>query len=214
MPVAGNPGDCWEVRVIGVQEEQETDNVLHFVEDSATANVELNLILALATCFLTHFVPVATSSWSLTEIRWKRVSPTLGPEFVTVPTGTLVGAGNAAALPTMNSVVISKRSTEGGRSKRGRMFLPGIPENATINSKLDEGHAFWAGVLAFIACVADKFINVGEPIGSDQFSLAVYSRKIGGSHLPFGAAGFQVINQLVPHNIIGTTNSRKIGRGR
>lgn len=214
MPFAGNPGDCWEVRVIGVQEEQETDNVMHFVEDTATADVELNLILALATCFLEHLVPVTSAAWALKELRWKRVSPTLGPEFVTVPTGTLVGAGNAAALPTFSSVAVDKRSLLGGRTHRGRFHLPGIPEAGTINSKLDKTHAFWLGVVAFVACVAEKFINVGEPLGSDQFSLAIYSRKVGGKTLPYGAAGFTPVSQLIPSEVIGTTNSRKLGRGR
>jgi|SRR5690349_5911974 len=214
MPIAGSVDDRWEVRVIGEQEEQETDNVLHFIEETSTTDVELNLILALATCFLEHLVPVTSSAWQLKELRWKKVSPTLGPEFVTVPTGTLVGAGNAAALPTMNSVVVSKRSAEGGRSKRGRMFLPGIPENATINSHLDTSHAFWLGVVAFVACVAEKFINIGEPLGSDQFALAVYSRKIGGATLPFGGTGFTKVTQLRPDSLIATTRSRKVGRGR
>jgi len=213
MPIVGNVGDCWEVRVRGSMENQETDNVIHFVEETATADVELHLILALAECFITHLLPVMSSSWKLVDIVWKKVSPVLGPEQITVPTGDLIADGNAAALPSFNSVVISKRTLEGGRSKRGRMFLPGIPEAATLNSSFDTTHAFWAGVVAFAACLAEKFINIGEPLGSDQFALAVYSRTIGGSTLPFGAAGFTKVSSLSVSQLIGSTRSRKVGRG-
>lgn len=213
MAIAGSPGDCWEVRIVGKMENQETDNVFHFVEDSATADVELNLILALAECFITHLLPVLSSQWQLTSIKWKKVSPVLGVEQETIPAGTLVAAGNAAALPSYCSAVVSKRTLVGGRSHRGRFYLPGIPEAATINSSLDTSHAFWTALIAFVACVTTKFINVGEPIGSDQFSLAVYSRKIGGSTTPFGASGFTVVSQLVPSAALGTTRSRKVGRG-
>jgi hypothetical protein len=194
-------------------ENQETDNVLHFVEETATADVELHLILALVECFTTHLLPVTSSAWSLRDVIWKKVSPTLGPEMVTVPTGDLTADGNAAALPSFNSVVISKRTLEGGRSKRGRMFLPGIPEAATVNSQLDTTHAFWTAVLAFAACLATKFINIGEPLGSDQFALAVYSRTIGGSTLPYGASGFTKVSSLTVSQLIGSTRSRKVGRG-
>lgn len=214
MAIAGSPGDCWEVRVIGEMEEQETDNVFHFVEDSATADVELQLILALAECFITHLIPVLSSQWQLKSIKWKKVTPTLGVEQETIPAGVLVGAGNAAALPSFNSVVVSKRTLEGGRSHRGRFYLAGIPEAATVNSSLDTTHAFWTALIAFVACVASKFVNVGEPIGSDQFSLAVYSRKIGGATFPLGASGFTPVSQLIPSAAIGTTRSRKVGRGR
>lgn len=213
MPVVGSPADCWEVRVRGRQENQETVNVLHFVETTSTADVELHLILALAECFITHLIPVVSSQWVLENIAWKKVSPTLGPEFVTVPTGDLSGNGNAAALPSYCSVVISKRTEEGGRSKRGRMYLPGIPEAATLNSSLDTSNAFWIAVVAFVACLADKFIHIGEPLGSDQFEMAVYSRTIGGETYPLGAAGFEPVSQLVPSAALGTTRSRKVGRG-
>jgi hypothetical protein len=213
MPIVGAPGDAWEVRVIGKIENQETDNVFHFVEDSATSDVELNLILALAECFLTHLVPVLSSQWQMTSIKWKKVSPVLGVEQETIPAGILIGAGNAAALPSYCSAVVSKRTLVGGRSHRGRFYIPGIPEPATINSSLDTGHAFWIALIAFVACVTEKFVNVGEPIGSDQFSLSVYSRKIGGSSTPFGAAGFTPVSQLIPSAALGTTRSRKVGRG-
>lgn len=214
MAVPGAAGDAWEVRIIGEQESQETNNVLHFLQTSASADVELHLILALAECYITHLLPVVTSAWKLREFRWKKVKPELGPEFVTIPEGVLTGAGNAAALPSFNSVVVSKRTLFGGRSRRGRFFIPGIPENTTINSSLDTANPFWGALIAFCACLAEKFINIGEPLGTDQFALSVYSRKIGGDAYPLGASGFAAIESLTVSPLIATTRSRKVGRGR
>jgi len=213
MPTPAAVGDCFEVRVRGTQEGQETNNVLHFACVGQTADLETHLILALAECFITHLLPVITSSYSLTDIRWKQVYPVLGPEFITTPVGFGAGAGAAAALPSYCAVVVSKRTVLGGRSRRGRLYLAGIPEAATINSQLDPAHAFWNGVIAFVACCAEKFIATGEPIGNDAFRLQVYSRKIGGDTYPLGQTGFQYVSQLVATTALGTMRSRKVGIG-
>lgn len=211
FPAAIN--DMFQVRVRGTQEGQETNNVFHFVCVGASADTELKLIVALVSCFITHIIPVASSQWSLTSVLWKRVSPTLGPEFEYIPPAAEVGAGNAAALPSYASVVTSIRTAQGGRSKRGRFYLPGIPENVTVNSRLDTTNAYWTAILAFAACLASKFINPDPAGGVDLFNMGVYSRKIGGSSFPYGAAGFTSATSFVPHDLLATTRSRKVGRG-
>jgi hypothetical protein len=45
------------------------------------------------------------------------------------------------------------------------------------------------------------------------FDVAVYSRKLGGASLPFGAAGFHDITTITPDVDCATTRSRKLGRG-
>lgn len=211
-PVTAAVGDCFQVRVRGHMEGQETNNVLHFTAATAVDDVELRLILALAECFITHLIPVTSSVWALQDIVWKRVTPTLGVENVTVPTGTLTGGGAATALPSYASVVLSIRTALGGRSKRGRMYLPGIPEGATIVSSLDTGNAYWTAVVAFVACVASKFI-LGDPPPANSFQMEVYSRKIGGSTFPYAIGGFTPVTQVIPVVALGTTRSRKVGRG-
>ena len=212
MPESAAIGDGYMVTVEGEIEGQQTANVFHFRCAAADSDVELHLILALAECFITHLLPVFSSAWKITGLRWKRVYPTLGPEFFTVPAGTLVAAGSENALPSYCSVVISKRTALGGRSRRGRFYLPGIPEDATQGSSLDTADPFWAGLIAFVACVVGKFVQSGE-LGSDQWRMAVYSRTIGGDTFPLGETGFETVTQLVAHAALGTTRSRKVGRG-
>jgi len=213
MPIPAALNDIFEVRIVGSMEGQETDNVLHFTCVGASADVELHLIVVLLNCFVTHLLPVLSSSWTLERVVWKKVASTLGVEQVYTTGLPAAGAGNAAALPSYASAVISKRTILGGRSHRGRMYIPGIPENATINSSLDPGHAFWAGLLAFAACVITEFVHPDPAGGTDLFDFAVYSRKLGGSTFPYTGAGISAITQFTPVAQLGTTRSRKVGRG-
>ncbi|SRR6266478_1408735 len=212
MLITAAIGDKYQVAVQGEMEGQETLNVFHFSAATSIDDVELRLILALAECFITHLIPVTSSVWQLRKIRWKQVNPVLGVEHETIPSGTLVGGGAATALPSYASVVISIRSLVGGKSHRGRMYLPGIPEAATIVSSLDTSNAFWTAVVAFAACLASKFI-LGDPPGSNSFQQMIYSRKLGGSTFPYNNAGFTAVSSFIPVVALGTTRSRKVGRG-
>lgn len=212
MPITAVTGDKFQVRIVGEMEGQQTNNVFHFMAATAIDDVELRLIAVLANCFVTHIIPVSSSVWKLVKIVWKKVNPALGVEVITIPTGTLVGGGAATALPSYASVVISIRTLVGGKSHRGRMYLPGIPEGATIVSALDTSNAFWTGVLNFAACLATNFI-LGDPPGSNSFQMMVYSRKLGGSTFPYNNAGFTAVSSFLPVQQLGTTRSRKVGRG-
>lgn len=212
MPESAAVGDAYQVRIVGRMEGQETNNVLHFLCTGADPDVLTHLILVLAQCFVEHLLPVVTSKWALEKIVWKRVSPTLGPEIETIPVNFGPGSGNANALPSFCSVVFSIKTGVGGRSHRGRMYLPGIPENVTTDSFINTVDPFWAAMIAFAACVVTNFV-VGDPPGAPSWQMEVYSRKIGGSTFPYGGAGFTAMREFVPHQLIGTTRSRKVGRG-
>jgi hypothetical protein len=213
MAIAAAVNSLWEVRIIGLMEGQETDNVLHFKCVGATADVDLHLIQVLLTCFITNVLPVLTSTWSLKEVRWKQVSPALGVEQISIPTGTTTGGGNAAALPSYCSAVISKRTLTGGRSHRGRMYIAGIPENQTLGSSIDAAGPLWAGLLAFAVCVISNFVHPDPAGGTDIFDFVVYSRKLGGATFPYGLTGSTDVREFVPVQQLGTTRSRKVGRG-
>lgn len=212
MAVASQLNDLWQVRVKGFIEGQETNNVLHFLCKGNTSDVEVQLILKLITCFVTHLLPALANAWTLDQVLWKRVSPTLSPEFITVPESGNVGALTTDSLPTFNAALVSIRSAEGGRSKRGRMFLAGIPEAATIGSRFNLTGATWLAIVAFVNCVVTEFVTNAE-LGSDQFHLGIYSRKIGGASFPYNLSGFTPAVNLNPVALVATMRSRKVGRG-
>lgn len=213
MAIAAALNSLWEVRIQGRIEGQETDNVLHFKCVGASSDVELHLIQVLLSCFITHMLPVLTSTWELERVLWKQVSPALGVEQISIPTGTTTGGGSAAALPSYCSALFSKRTLTGGRSHRGRMYVAGIPEDQTTGSAINTEGPFWAGALAFALCVVTNFVHPDPAGGTDLFDLIVYSRKLGGSTFPLGLTGVTDVREFVPVAQIATTRSRKVGRG-
>lgn len=212
MAVSASVGDLFQVRVKGFIENQETNNVLHFKCTAASSDVEVHLILVLIQCFVTHLLPAWSNKWNLDTVIWKRVSPTLSPEYVSTGSGSEIGALTTDSLPTFNAALVSIRTAEGGRSKRGRMFLAGIPESATVGSGFELTGATWLAIVAFVGCLVDKFVDNAE-LGSDRFALGVYSRKLGGQAFPYGAAGFTPAVSLNPVALVATMRSRKVGRG-
>ena len=213
MPIPAALNSAWEVRLEGLLEGQKTENVFHFVCVGATADVELNLILVFVTCFLENMLPVLSAQWSFQRVVYKQVSPTLGLENIYTTDLPASGGAAGAQLPSYVSALFSEHTTFAGRSGRGRKYFAGIPEAATIGSALDPTHAFWAGALAFAACVISAFVHPDPAGGTDLFDLSVYSRIIGGSAFPYGASGFHAVTSMVPSPQTATTRSRKVGRG-
>lgn len=213
MPTPAQQGDKFQVRIVGDIEGTETNNVLHFMAGTPVDDVELRLIQALVECIVTNLLPVTSSSWSLRQLVWQQCAPTLGVQHIYIPPEAGPGGGPAAALPSYCSAVVSIRTAMGGPSKRGRMYLPGIPEAATTISTLDSGNAFWTGLVAFVVCVGTKFI-LGDVAPANAFQLMVYSRKLGGSQMPYAPNGFQPVTSMHAVQQLGTTRSRKLGVGR
>jgi hypothetical protein len=215
MPTEADVGEIWEVVLEGRQEGQQVLNVMHFRFDNNNSNVEENLLRALVECLLTVLLPTAASTYQYVRCMGKQVSPILGPiiEIGQEASDVIQGADVGDALPSFVSVCANIHTVRGGRSGRGRMFIPAIPESSTVGSFVSTVHPHWQAILAYLACVAAKFIHVGEPLGSEQISLGVMSRKIGGLKPPYSVDGFAAATRLVAKNALATTRSRKVGRG-
>lgn len=213
MAVAATAGDKFQVKLVGSIEGQETNNILHFASVNGDVDVELHLILVIVACFVEHLLPGLATGWQLRQVVYKRVSPTLGPEFVYLVPDAPEGGVSSDALPSLVSAVISIRTDFGGRSGRGRMYLAGLPEANVVGSKITVESVTWTNLVAFCACIASSFTqNAGLP-GPNTWFMQVYSRKLGGSTFPYAAAGFHNVVSLTPDGFVGTTRSRKVGKG-
>lgn len=212
MPETASVGDMVQARVRGLIEGQTTENVLHFRCVTPDSDIDLHLILVLVQCFIMHLLPGTSDKFEYMDVAWKKVSPVLGNEFIhTFPTGS-TGAVAGDSEPSFVSAVSSIRTALGGKSHRGRFYLGGIPEAGMVGSIISSDGPTWPAILAFVACLASKFI-VGDPPGTNQWTIGVYSRKIGGSAFPYGASGFTPATQITPVQFAATTRSRKIGHG-
>lgn len=204
--------DLFQVRVKGFLHNQECNNVLHFKAITADGDVELHLIQALIECFVMHLLPGLSSAYILDTVIWKRVHPTLGPDFITTFPPASIGAIVGDSVPSFCAALLSIRTAQGGRSKRGRMFLAGLPESGTTQSGINTSAPTWTAILAFAACLVDKFIDNAE-LGTGRYHLGIYSRLIGGAAFPYGATGFTPAVTVSPVVNIATMRSRKVGRG-
>lgn len=215
-------GEIHEVVLKMRQESQTVLNVLFFRCDSAVDDMELRLLVALLTCLATILRPVAASTWQIVGAQGKRVYPDLGPIYESGPVDpdAVQGEATGDALPSFCSIVTNIHTTRGGRSGRGRMFIPGIPEGATQGSAIPTTNPYWTAILAYVACIASSFIKTGSELGSNRIALGVLSRKLGGlgpdgkpRKPPYLAEQWARATKLIPNNLIKTTNSRKIGHG-
>lgn len=208
--------DLYQLRFDGHIEEQECKNVLHFmcVSSAGDDDVALHLVAVVLACFVTHVLPVLAPTYALDGITWKKVGPTLGPENFLAGPSSNQGASTADALPSFNSALVSIRTTRGGRSGRGRMFIAGIPEDQTTASRINVEGPFWAALTAFVACVVSAFTGLADPMPAvNKWQFGIYSRKLGGSTFPYAITGFAPATNMIPKNLIATTRSRKIGHG-
>lgn len=212
MPEASAINDLYQVVIHSRLENQACENVLDFRTVTPIDDFELRIILALMQCFAA-FVPVQPTTFTYTNISWKRTSPTLGIEHITAWTGSASGDSASNALPSFCSVVVSKHTALGGRSHRGRMYLAGIPEDQINQSIMTVPGPFANAVIQLLTCIATKFINFGDPAPVNTAVLGVYSRKLGGAKFPYGIAGFTPCTSLNSISEVGTTRSRKVGRG-
>jgi hypothetical protein len=210
--IPANTGDLFQVRVGQAFTNITVYNVLHFKATTPSDDVDLRLIQILIQCYLMHLLPGLSNQFALDTVTWKRVAPTLSPEFVSAfPPGSL-GPITADPLPSFCAALVSMHTAMGGRSHRGRIYLSGLPEDCTTFNSIVTTTPTWAAILAFVACLIEKFIT-GEPIGQNQFKIGVYSRKLGGSTFPYQDVGFTPALQLSPVQLIATMRSRKQGKG-
>lgn len=159
-------------------------NVLHFVTiggdfDQATGD-------AIAEAWGDFFEVWGQQSWSIDEsLEWAdlREDP---PEVLTVTSNGNAGDSTQESLPANVSSCLSIAAGSGGRSGRGRIYLPGISSEYVISSKLTSGFIS-ATVAAYLAFASDVATNHG-------WVPAVYSRTEGVSRIVLSVGMSDVVD--------------------
>lgn len=214
MAVAIPAGGIVQVRLQGLLESQKVQNVLYFRAQAADPDAIAHLLAEIVECLITALVPGLSSTYTFERAVGMLVSPDHGVEFEYVPAVAedAVGALAGDALPSYSSALISLRTNFGGRSGRGRMFIAGVAESSTTGSYIKAGDPLLTGMVAFAACMLGKFFT-RDVAAAGNYEWGVMSRKLGGAHIPYSAAGFHVITSATPDRLLATTRSRKQGRG-
>jgi hypothetical protein len=197
-----------QVVIKGRLHSQETNNVLHF-GTNAVNPIYLNLLLDIIDCLRTQRAAFS-SNLTIEKLTARELFPVALDELEKSPDPALVGSG-LPALPSFNAVLISLSTGLGGRSNRGRLFMPGVIGNDVQNSKMDSfGLAKWQ---AFVACMVGKFVGAAADVDSKVFNWGVLSRKNSGVNFATADVAFNRVTSAQVKDVIATMHSRKLGVG-
>ena len=106
------------------------------------------------------------------------------------------------------STLVNLRTGGGGKSGRGKKFLPPAGEAQIANSAVD--NPTLELITEYLLCVAGKFMGAGA---TDHWRIGVVSQKhrkaIGGTWIN----SFRAIKQMNPVAKVAVMRSRKVGLG-
>jgi len=203
-----------ECRIVGELHGQETINVLHFathtvVNDPGSLDaLLLQLAQALHDCVVQFLLPAVTSNWRFVQTDARRISPT--PSDPVLSTGLPENVGELSEVShSVSATLVNVRTGSGGKSGRGRMFLP-PPGDGSITASTIDGPALVL-IAAFTGCVATKFMGANK---TTDWILGVLSRKqataVGGT---FDNAFREATSLNIAADLAVMTSRRK-GNGR
>lgn len=201
------------VRILGKLHGQDTVNVLHFATNSqindpgAADALVLQLIAAVVACAIQTLLPATTSDWTFVGCDGARIAPVVqDPLFQAAPANS-VGTLSPTSVSFAASLV-QVRTSGGGRSGRGRVFLPPPGETELAASAMD-GPTL-ALLQAFVACLAGKFIGQAA---TEQWRIGVLSRKTLANNPANFDNAFREATSLVPVQDMAVMRSRRKGHG-
>lgn len=199
-------GDIYKVTLDATYHGQQINNVWHFRGTQPISNIN-DLLAAVLDCIRTALLPGLASEFRLNSLRGRTIHPVVTDDVILAAAAGDVGAIAGDGLPSFNAAVVSIKTGIAGRSKRGRFYLAGIPENGQSLSGMSDAQL--AAIVAFAVCMAGKFISATS---THPYWLGVLSRKL--SAPPSNPnAGFQNGTVLTVHRAIKSQNRRKVGRG-
>lgn len=208
-----------QARILGTLHGQQTVNVLHFASNEIESDVSppspllVALVQAILECVIDTFLPATTSDWTCVGVDARFVHNAGGSPIGTDPVIETAPA-NSIGLLSATSVsfaasLVNLRSGFGGRSGRGKMFLPPPGEAQVAQSNIDS--ATQDLLIAFLTCMAGKFLGTSP---STVWRLGILSRKIAGPTNANFDQGFFIASQLSPVVKLAVISRRKAGHGR
>jgi hypothetical protein len=197
-----------QVVVKGRLHGSETNNVLHFGTNKNPINIPA-LLAEIAVCIRNNLLPVLSDEFSITKLTGRQVWPAVLDEVELVPS-QMVFTG-LPALPSFVAVLFRLQTGGGGRSGKGRFFLPGVQANDTNKSILTSNG--FNKFLPFITCMVAAFIRSIELGEQKDYELVVLSRKNAGANFVNAGTAVRAVQSINHSNILATMHSRKLGVG-
>jgi hypothetical protein len=218
MPL--NPPGLYRIKLIGELHGQATETAFHFATN-ASGNVNNSYsteLTDLMANFITNIVPkyqlFCSQEWAGKTV----VGITLIPKAsVFIETRLANGTGTQPdnSLPSFCAGLLSLRTGAGGRSRIGRIYIPGVSEGLSSSSRLEGNY------LSLLSGIGAALLQQYGPSGGFPYvRYGVYSRKLGVTRtaqppytLNYSAVGFQIINSIIARPEVATQRRRKLARG-
>lgn len=205
-------GDVYELAVEWIDSAGSTKclNVYHFRQRGAAVLTAINLVAEFKTNISTQYRAMIASGFGIRRWVARSLIPYNTDFYELIENPTLTGTGGTTGMPAVAAGIITWRTGQPGRRKRGRSYIAGISMNNTD----------FAGRLAsvFISNTVNAFGNQmlarWGPTGlSTTTEVGVWSRLNAGPDPPFNPAGFTPITQFTAQPAIGSMGTRRYGRG-
>lgn len=218
MPL--NPLGLYRLKLVGELHGQATETAFHF-QTNSTGNVNNSYRVELQDLmanFVTNIVPKVQLFASQEWIGKTVLGITLIPKAeVFIETRLMNGTGGQSddSLPSFCAGLLSLRTGFGGRSRIGRLFLPGVSENLSSTSRLEGSY------LTLLANVGAALTSTFGANGAYPWNrYGVFSRKLGATRvllpiprIDYSHAGFAIVQSTVARPEIATQRRRKLARG-
>lgn len=198
-----------QITIVGSQHGSETNNVLCFGTNITPPNWT-QVATWIIECIVNNLKPALSSDWTLNRLVVREIFPAIGDALDVVP-GTAVAGTGLGALPAFNSALINLYTGGGGRSGRGRVFLPGVITTQVANGRINT--ASQTPYVNFIICMAAKFINSLDPAAVRDYQWCVLSRKNAGANYANAGTAARPVTKAQLNPVVATMHSRKIGVG-
>jgi hypothetical protein len=197
-----------QVAIKGRLHGQETINVIHFGTNTVNP-AYLQLLLDIIDCLRVNRA-MFSDQHTVEKLTARELFPVPLDEIEQTPNPALTGSG-LAALPSFNAALISLSTGLGGRSNRGRMFMPAVIAADVNNGKIiSTGLPKWQ---AFITCMIGKFVGAADIVDQKTFNWVVLSRKNSGVNYATADVGAVRVRSAQIKDVVATMHSRKIGVG-
>lgn len=218
MPLS--PRGLYKIILVGELHGQLTQTAFHFKtsENSGQTSYKTEMQETM-TDFRTNILPLysifCSQEWKGKSI----IGVTLIPKsefFLEDSLPNTVGGQASESLPSFCAGLLSLRTGQGGRSRIGRLYLPGVSEDSVSNSRLEP--TYYGLLSNFGAALVTRY----GPNGAYPWvRLGVFSRKMGAvrvfNPLPsytYNIAGWTQLTSTVARPEIATIRKRKLAKGQ
>lgn len=218
--MAVTPTGLYRAIVIGKIHEQLTQTAFHFraltTSPHSSHAAEASAITSdINTFIIPKMQAFASDDWTALSILTVSLIPRPGV-LTELRLGNATGFQPDESLPSFCAGLLSLRTGIAGRSAHGRIYVPGVPENALDASKLT-GTAL--GLLSDIgAALIARFGNTGS---SNFARFSVFSRKLGVTRNPgppatysYSLNGAMTVTSIIARPEIATMRKRKLQIGQ